>query len=763
MSRYTLNFVPIELAGNTEILVGRQSYSADRLPELRREFGGTHVFQRMSMEDAIVDIPVVAGAQPIGNLQELIDLRRTQGFWSALLSAALLRAFAGQRDLTSSWPVTVLGSASRGLVQHPKLPSWIQKRTALGFDTRSIYLSAGKRVLGVVCETKVRNIIDGSCAELMKLGVPVMGRYVQIERESDDDRLLPRRKLVGRVTDIDGSTLVLEDHAPGFETVNASEAFLEARREIFDDCIQRILGPDATSVLNQAGASANAAHSGPQRKRAVEDALTYLRDRVALEAVPGVRIVLGKLLSSDQREIFPATEVMPRPTLVFDPSGSRKDDWNERGIKKNGPYDQRTFSPKKLNIAVICQAKHEGQVDRFVAKFLDGMPNVTSGQNNVARYGDGFIRRFHLEKPSVTFFTTRSASAEDYAAASREALALAADNGFKWHIALVQVEEEFKAFDGSSNPYYATKSIFLKRDVAVQSVRLETMAQSDQQLVFSMNHMSLATYAKVGGTPWLLAAQQTVAHELVIGLGSHSVAGSRLGAQQRYVGITTVFSSDGSYLLSDKTAVVPYDRYSDALYETLKRSITTVRKQDNWRSTDKVRLVFHMFKPPKDIEAEAIKKTVDALGLEDVTFAFAHVAPSHPYVIFDNTQKGIGYRAPKKGVLGPSRGLHVKLGDYESLVVFSGASELKQATDGMPRPCLLKLHRLSTFKDMTYLARQAFEFAGHSWRMLSPEPFPITIRYSDLIAERLTGLESVQGWDSEAVQFGQIGKTLWFL
>src|SRR5262249_39919324 len=160
-----------------------------------------------------------------------------------------------------------------------------------------------------------------------------------------------------------------------------------------------------------------------------------------------------------------------------------------------------------------------------------------------------------------------------------------------------------------------------------------------------------------------------------------------------------IFSSDGSYLLSDRTAVVPFEQYANALYETLKRSITTVRKQDNWRSTDKVRLVFHMFKPFKDTEAEAIERTVGDLGLQNVTFAFVHVAPAHPYVIFDNQQTGIGYRDPKKGVLGPARGLHVKLGDYESLVVFSGASELKQASDGMPRPCLLKLHRLSTFKD----------------------------------------------------------------
>ena len=117
-----------------------------------------------------------------------------------------------------------------------------------------------------------------------------------------------------------------------------------------------------------------------------------------------------------------------------------------------------------------------------------------------------------------------------------------------------------------------------------------------------------------------------------------------------------------------------------------------------------------MFKPPKDTEADAIKRTVDDLGLENVTFAFVHIAPGNPYIVFDNAQPGIGYRDPKKGVLGPSRGLHIKLGDYKSLVVSSGASELKQASDGMPRPCLLKLHRHSTFKDMTYLSRQAFEF-----------------------------------------------------
>ena len=170
-----------------------------------------------------------------------------------------------------------------------------------------------------------------------------------------------------------------------------------------------------------------------------------------------------------------------------------------------------------------------------------------------------------------------------------------------------------------------------------------------------------------------------------------------------------------------------------------------------------------MFKPAKDVEADAIKAAVEALALDNVTYAFLHIAPTHPFLIFDRNQKGQPPYAPKKGILGPTRGVHLKLGDYESLVVFSGASELKQETDGLPRACLLKLHRNSTFRDMTYLARQAFDFAAHSWRIMSPERFPITIKYSDLIAERLTGLKQIPGWDDDAVKFREIGRTPWFL
>ena len=115
-----------------------------------------------------------------------------------------------------------------------------------------------------------------------------------------------------------------------------------------------------------------------------------------------------------------------------------------------GPYDQRTFTPKKLNIAVICQARHEGQVEAFVAKFLDGMPDVKTGRRGreTARYGDGFLRRFQLERPNVQMFTTASPSISGYQEACRKGLEYAANVGIQWDLALVQIEEEFKSLPG---------------------------------------------------------------------------------------------------------------------------------------------------------------------------------------------------------------------------------------------------------------------------------------------------------------------------
>ncbi|MGO7446469.1 hypothetical protein ACC668_17455 [Rhizobium ruizarguesonis] len=753
----TINFAPISLDGDCEVLVGRQNYDKDRLAELRSDFRSTHLFRRDGA-DSMVDIPIAPGGSPVGNVQEAIDLRRNQQYWPMLLQESLIQLL-GKRPILSHNPLKFLG-ARVPLIEHANLPDWLQRVSVTEIHTRHISID-GRKVHGIACDVRARSFIAASCDILIDAGVPIVGKYVLVELPAIDPRTMPKRKLVGRVRGIEGEELFLDDHEPGFERVATKLAFLEPRTETFEACVRKMLGREAELVLEKSQRASQELASGPGKLRHITEIVQYIRDKKPA-ATPESHFMIHPLLGSNGR-LFPSQELIEKPSLMFDPSGSRKDDWAERGLKTHGPYDEKVFSPKSLKIAVVCQARLEGRVDEFVAKFLDGMPKVVQQGKSFARYGDGFVKRFRFNKPTVHYFLADGTSDDAYAKASREALDRARDGGFEWDLAIVQIEEEFKSLADGSNPYYTTKSIFLKRNVPVQSVRLETMSFPDSELVFSMNHLSLATYAKLGGTPWLLAASQTVAHELVIGLGSSTSSESRLGPQTRHVGITTVFSSDGSYLLSDRTAAVSYEQYPEELRKTLRRTIETVRTDDNWRSTDKVRLVFHSFKPFKDSEVEAIDTLTRDLGLGDVTAAYLHIAPDHPFVVFDDNQKGLPARGGKKGVLGPARQLHIRLSDFESLVVFAGASELKQATDGMPRPALIKLHPKSTFKDMTYLSRQAFAFSAHSWRMLSPEPFPITIRYSDLIAQRLAGLASVKDWDPDAVTFGAIGHKPWFL
>jgi hypothetical protein len=116
MSNYTLNFAPISLTGNTTLFVGTQPYNKDALHALRHAHRSTHVFHRRGRDDMIVDIPVVAGAKPIGPLEEEVDVADAKELLPPLVSAAIVRAFAGARDIVSDRPVSVLGSAAKGLV-----------------------------------------------------------------------------------------------------------------------------------------------------------------------------------------------------------------------------------------------------------------------------------------------------------------------------------------------------------------------------------------------------------------------------------------------------------------------------------------------------------------------------------------------------------------------------------------------------------------------------------------------------------------------
>ncbi|OBR49624.1 argonaute/piwi family protein [Paraburkholderia tropica] len=767
MTKLVFNAVRIRPAEGSRLLVGVQPYDRDTLARLRREWAGQYFFRRGGVDgNSILSVPLDSGLPGLADQIDELDLSTAHALVAPLALDALLRTFVrlGRPVLRAAHPLKVLSQRPGNLLPTDAgLPAWLQRRIILDFDTRTLWTLGSKPQTVIVCSVRTRNIIDADCRVLLEHDLPVVGRYVARKHAEDDPRVVDSVRLAGRVARVVGDNLVLEDTGDGPRAIAIQDAFLEPRKENINWTIECLLKGRANRVIEQADDAAAYHLSGPQRLELVRRTFDYLRG-LDLELAPGVTLEIGQMISQTANTWRQRTEVVQKPLLVFDPDGTRTDRWNERGLDQHGPYDRRSFTPKQLRIAVVCQAHHEGQVDAFLAKFLEGLPDIQTGNGEWARtpYAKGFVRRYMLESASFTVFTVREPGTGDYAAACRAAIAAATNGNFEWNLAIVQIDQEFKSLRDELNPYYATKAIFLKHRIPVQEITAETMNFSNQQLVFALNNMSVATYAKIGGIPWLLKSQPRGAHELVIGIGSQDLTTDRLARKKRIVGLTTVFSSDGNYLLDDMTAAVDYDGYASALLDSLKRSITTVRNADGWRSSDDVRLVFHVFKEMADSEAEAVGNVVQQLGLTQVKYAFLHIVDQHPYAIFDEASKGTRSRNGMKGVLAPERGLSVQVSDRETLLFFTGGRDLKQTRDGHPVPTLLRLHRQSTFRDMTYLTRQAFDFACHSWRMFTPAPLPITIHYSELMARLLSGLRNVPDWDPDTM-LGPVSRTRWFL
>ncbi|GAB4019142.1 Piwi domain-containing protein [Spirosoma koreense] len=589
------------------------------------------------------------------------------------------------------------------------------------------------------------------------------GFYVGRANSSRNPDVKPRFATVGKVIGIeDGDLLQLDDLRPGEDTpLQASKLFLEPREDVLTHCIKHLYGTQSTHILTELEKRAAAFHTGPEKLNRLASALKSFQ-KLSLELVGGIPFKIGSFLTEKVDEInLPIIGMAEKPTFVYAFGGQKVSQLNDIGLQKYGPYSREGFSPSKPRICVICQASKKGQVEQVLRKFLDGIPPVEYAQGKSFEY-TGLKAKYYLTGCHIEFFTTIDDSVESYNRATSDAIkAQGLTNQDPWNLALVQIDRTFRDRSDNNNPYLTTKARLIGQQIPVQEFTLEALALPDKKVVWTLNNMSLATYAKLNGVPWLLKADRPIAHEVVFGIGSATIKEGRFGGGERMIGVTTVFTGDGNYFVSNVSSAVPEEEYFATLLDSLRTTMASVKHDLNWQPRDTVRLIFHAFKEFKKAEAEAVKKVMSELGDYQVEFAFVHVAQDHPYLLFDTNKKnGVGFY--NKGRLAPDRGQYVQLTKRIMLVSLTGGTELKQATDGLPTPVQLVLHRDSTFKDLTYLAKQVVNFAAHSWRSFQPAPMPVTVFYSQLVAQMLGQLSGVPYWTSDAI-LNRIGTTRWFL
>ncbi|MBT8227731.1 MAG: hypothetical protein HKP61_02930 [Dactylosporangium sp.] len=763
------NFLPVRFRGGQALPGGVLPFdSPERLASLRAQLQDTHVVSRY--DERIVCVPVTPDAPAIGE-PRTFAIRDHRYLAMRLVRAALTREVIAMRYKLRSFkrPTFVSRYRQQDLIDQcagdlREAVAGLHVFPQYTLDTRVCGPGSGP---GIVVGLKARYEIDLTVAELLRRGLAVEGRYVlahtgEVPHHPDLDEYAYRR-LAGAVESVRDGRLRLRD-APIKSQVDADEAWLEGRRDTFNDVITVLTGGRHAPLLERLEEAAFELTGAEGRLARVTALAGKLANIGPLAIADGIQVQIGAPLGTERtgpRGTPPVeSTVFDEPTFVFDPGGDKTHRSAKKGMTEFGPFDSQFFTPRRPQIVVLTPRPYQGSVEVFMNAFRRGVPDAKV-------FTQGFARKYRLTDCDVVIEAFDATGPCD-ATAYRDACLAATQRPDKPHLAMVITSEAQQDLQGDASPYLVAKSTLMGQGVAVQEIQIETIRRGN--LAYPLDSMALQCYAKLGGIPFVIAAPRPIAHELVVGIGSAHIKSSRFSAPERVVGITTVFSADGNYILSNASREADYERYPEELLRALRECIDEVKARNAWQPDDAVRLIFHVFKALKDTEANAVKSLVNGLLAEfrSVEFAFVHVGDEHDWHLFDTTAPGIGNAAlpsgqrQPKGRYVPRRGHAVRISPAEVLLTVSGPYDIKRPTHGLPRPLLLKLHRASTFTDIEYLAGQAFRFTALSWRRFEPSGDPVTISYSTLIASLLGRLRHVRNWNADILRTS-FRTSRWFL
>ena len=671
-----LNFSPLEF-DDGEVDAGVFPYGADGdevLKKLRQNHWSTHVFRRYG-PDKIIAIPVVADATELGSGLEKIRLKDNLGLVASLIRNSLINYLAGlPRPVLNYDPIRFIAQEdilTSCLPSGSVCPEWLGVRLLYEMAVRPMYFFKREPLIAAVFDVRTTRILDCAVTELIKDGFSPVGHYVTARvSRNQDPRILPRPELLGKVAAVSGSMLALTDAKDDVQSVAGSDVWLEKRA--FPDYLAhrfKLNGQFIATKLEKARADLR---SGPTKLQRIKSFVEFFGSKQHF-LIPGVAFRFRPLLGDGEKDLFPAMVSAPKPIYIFDQTGSKTDSWNDQGLNLHGPYTSKVFTPNRPRLCVICQKGQKGTVEQFLHMFINGIvlppPAAGYAAKSQRRYFEkGFLQKYALQDVTYEFFLAEDRLPRSYKEACAQALEKHGA-GTKCDLALVQIEESFHELPVEQNPYFIAKQSFLAHQIPVQEFEIETAQRPDKDLQFSLNNMALATYAKLNGIPWLLKANPTIAHELVIGLGSASISEGRLGDRERFVGITTVFSGDGNYHLTNVSRAVTMGNYQGAFLDALRKAVSKVQEDMNWQAKDHIRLVFHAsFKRFNQNEINAVKALMAELGDYEVEYAFLQLSEEHPYLIFDTRQNGVFDYDTKlsKGVFAPRRASTLQLSNRDT-------------------------------------------------------------------------------------------------
>jgi hypothetical protein len=761
-----LNYFPINIDLD-KFQIFMEPYSEERLAELRNLYNATHSFFRngdnifISNKDANENIT-------IGSITEQRPYENSN-ITASLIKHLFFRTFKDRfpdRTPVDFYPFRFFSKQQTDDIIYDVLPNELKNRISykklIELQLRLIEIN-GKKKFGFLINIKRNWIFDKTCEKLHNENYNLIGVEVMYAETLPglDNVLAPNEEFVGEIKEIIGIKAKVNTNE-GEKIYELSELFIRktkfnisnylafATSQQKSDEVMRIIENKREDIYNP-------------KKLYIE----INKIAKGLFTNNGLPILFqnkdGFYFTVSETPLTVGNSIeLKTPTFIFDPAATKTiNTYPDNGLNNFGPYDSSIFDIKSPNILCICNKAIRGKFTQFLSNLKEGLPQSKYFQKGLQKKYDLHNVMFDVKEIQANTLNEYLNVIRDY-------------DENKPHLAIIEIPESFKLQNDQNNPYYQIKAKFLSLEIPVQFITSGKVNQHDQ---FILNSVALQIYAKLGGTPWVLPTQRSVDRELVIGIGHSWLRKNQYvrAESNRVVGITTFLSSDGQYLLGDKVKDVAFENYFEELLKSLKQSIQRLSTEQGWVDSDTVRLIFHIFKPIKNVEFDVISRLIKETAQYKIKFAFVTIGNMHPTMLFDISQQGIasyGNNFPK-GQYIPNRGSNVFLDAETCIVQMLGANELKTSKHGMSKPVQIKIRTPQgnyhnnelndmLFYDLSYITQQIFSFTYLSWRSFLPAEEPATMKYSNLISKLLGKMRNVQGWDADKLNYG-LKRKKWFL
>ena len=414
-------------------------------------------------------------------------------------------------------------------------------------------------------------------------------------------------------------------------------------------------------------------------------------------------------------------QILPPVKLRFNSASTYATEFaSMRGIKRFGPYDAGLFAQESIHYAIIYPSHVTVQKTALLEGLLKGEGSIFGG----------FEQWFRAR---ISFDYDKSLSNEDVATLKQAASEVVGKN----------CELVFVLTTQRSEPLYREcKAILLGNGIPCQFV-IAGKLQDAYQRPWILANLALASYAKVGGTPWVVA-DMGKRSELVMG-----VSRAQDKDKKYVVGFVTLFNQDGDFLFwHSKTPVVEWDRYVEGLGGMIVEAFNEyVGLYDVPES-----LVIHCHKRPGSGELEAINGALQQIG-QDIPYALLHLNEYSSYRLFDTSHS----------TYVPPTGLKVDLGQRQALLLLDGREGDKRNRIGVPNVLEITMDRRSTmpFSEFPRLVRQVHCFAKVNWRGFNARSVPVTVNYSYLISKLVLEI-GISNWNP-IIAAGKLRDKAWFL